>query len=100
MKKIKVKMNQPIYLGLSILEICKTLMYEFWYDYIILYSKYRCNPKLCYIDTDSFIVHIKQKMFIKTWQMMLKKDLIHQIIKFNAVPLRGYQYANMKKLSD
>ena len=30
MKKIKVKMNKPIYLGLSILEIIKTLMYEFW----------------------------------------------------------------------
>ena len=30
MKKIKVKMNKPIYLGLSILEINKTLMYEFW----------------------------------------------------------------------
>ena len=34
MKKIKVKMNKPIYLGLSILEISKTLMYEFWYDYM------------------------------------------------------------------
>ena len=34
MKKTKVKMNKPIYLGLSILEIKKTLMYEFWYDYM------------------------------------------------------------------
>ena len=34
MKKTKVKMNKPIYLGLSILEISKTLMYEFWYDYM------------------------------------------------------------------
>ena len=34
MKKIKVKINKPVYLGLSILEISKTLMYEFWYDYI------------------------------------------------------------------
>ena len=37
MKKIKVEMNKPVYLGLPILEISKTLMYEFWYDYIILY---------------------------------------------------------------
>ena len=34
MKKTKVKMNKPIYLGLSILEVSKTLMYEFWYDYM------------------------------------------------------------------
>ena len=34
MKKTKIKMNKPIYLGLSILEISKILMYEFWYDYV------------------------------------------------------------------
>ena len=44
MKKIKVKMNKPIYLGLSILEISKILMYEFWYDYMKL--KYSDNVKL------------------------------------------------------
>ena len=57
MKKIKVTMNKPVYLGLSILEISKTLMYEFWYDYIK--PRYQCNAKLCYMDTDSFIIHIK-----------------------------------------
>ena len=34
MKKANVKMNKSVYLGLSILEISKTLMYEFWYDYM------------------------------------------------------------------
>ena len=34
MKKTKLKMNKPIYVGLSILEISKILMYEFWYDYM------------------------------------------------------------------
>ena len=36
-------MNKPVYLGLSILEINKTLMYEFWYDYIK--PKYQNNAK-------------------------------------------------------
>ena len=57
MNKIKVKMNKPVYLGLSILEISKTLMYEFWCDYIK--PKYQKNAKLCYMDTDRFIINIK-----------------------------------------
>ena len=61
MKKTKVKMNKPIYLGLSILEISKTLMYEFWYDY--MKPKYGDNVKLCYMDTDSFIMYIKTEDF-------------------------------------
>ena len=55
MKNIKVKMNKPVYLGLSILEISKTLMYEFWFDYIK--PKYKQNAKLCYMDTNSFIIN-------------------------------------------
>ena len=62
-KKTKVKMNKPIYLGLSILEISKTLMYEFWYDY--MKPKYNDNVKLCYMDTDSFIMNIKTNDFYK-----------------------------------
>ena len=57
MKKIKLKMNKPVYLGLSILEIRKTLMHEFRYDYI--QPTYQQNEKLCYMDTDSFIINIK-----------------------------------------
>ena len=60
-KKIRAKMNKPVYLGLSILEISKTLMYETWYDYIK--PKYQNNPKLCYMDTDSFIINIKTEDF-------------------------------------
>ena len=63
MKKAKVKMNKPVYLGLSILEISKTLMYEFWYDY--MKPKYGDNVKLCYMDADSFIMHIKTEDFFK-----------------------------------
>ena len=61
MKRTKVKMNKPIYLGLSILEISKILMYEFWYDY--MKPKYGNNVKLCYMDTDSFIMSIKTEDF-------------------------------------
>ena len=63
MKKTKVKMNKPIYLGLSLLEISKTLMYEFWYDY--MKPKYNNDVKLCYMDTDSFIMNIKTNAFYK-----------------------------------
>ena len=63
MKKTKVKMNKPIYLGMSILDISKTLMYEFWYDYIK--PKYQDRAKLCYMDTDSLIIHIKTKDICK-----------------------------------
>ena len=63
MNKTKVKMNKPIYLGLSILEISKLLMYEFWYDY--MKSKYGNNVKLCYMDTDSFMMDIKTEDFYK-----------------------------------
>ena len=61
MKKSKVKMNKQIYLGLSILEISKILMYEFWYDY--MKPKYGNGVKLCYMDTDSFIMNIKRNDF-------------------------------------
>ena len=61
MKKIKLKMNKPVYLGLSILEISKTLMYEFWYDYVK--PKYQDNGKLCYMDTDNFIINIRTEDF-------------------------------------
>ena len=59
MKKTKVKMNKPVYLGMPILDISKTFMYEFWYDYIK--PKYGDKEKLCYMDTDSFVIHIFQK---------------------------------------
>ena len=61
MKKIKVKMNKLVYLGLSIIEISLTLMHEVWYDYIK--PKYQQNAKLCYMDTGNFIINIKAEDF-------------------------------------
>ena len=63
MRKVEVKMNKPIYLGQAILDISKTLMYEFWYDYIK--PKYGDKARLCYMDTDSFVMHIKTEDFYK-----------------------------------
>ena len=63
MKKTNVKMNKPIYLGLSLLEVSKILMYEFWYD--CMKPKYNDNVRLCYMDTDSFIMNIKTNYFYK-----------------------------------
>ena len=57
MKKIHVKITKPIYLGMSTLDISKILMYELWYDYIE--PKYGDRAKVCYTDTDSFIIYIK-----------------------------------------
>ena len=64
MKKTKVKMNKPVYLGMSILDISKMLMYKFWYNFIN--PKYGDRAKLCYTDTNSFIIHIITEIFLKT----------------------------------
>ena len=56
-RKTQIIMNKPVYLELSILDLSKTVMYELWYNYVK--PKYDENAKLCYINTDSFIVHVK-----------------------------------------
>ena len=63
MKKIRVKIAKPLYLVMSILDISKTLMYQFWYDYIN--PKYGDRAKICYADTDSFIIYIKTEDFFE-----------------------------------
>ena len=63
MKKTEVIMNKPIYLSQAILDISKILIYEFWYDYIK--PKYGDKARLCYMDTDSFIIYIETEDFYK-----------------------------------
>ena len=63
MGKIKVVMNKPVYLGKAILDLSKIVMYEFHYDY--MKPKYGENLKLCYMDTDSLVYHIKTEDFYK-----------------------------------
>ena len=62
MGKIRVVMNKPVYLGQAILDLSKTIMYEFHYDY--MKRKYHDEKlKLCYMDTDSLIYSIKTEDF-------------------------------------
>ena len=61
MGKIKVVMNKPVYLGQAILDLSRIVMYEFHYDY--MKPKYDENLKLCYMDTDSLVYHIKTEDF-------------------------------------
>ena len=71
MRKTKIKMNKPVYLGQAILDIRKTLMYEFEYDYIK--RKYQEKARLCYMDTDSFIINIETEDFYKDIAQDLNK---------------------------
>ena len=61
MGKIKVVMNKLVYLGRAILDLSKIIMYEFHYDYMV--PKYSDRLKLCYMDTDSLVYHIKTEDF-------------------------------------
>ena len=63
MRKMEVLLNKPVCLGQAILDISKTLMYEFYYDY--LKPKYGDKVKLCYINRDNFIIHIPTEDFYK-----------------------------------
>ena len=76
MRRTKVKMNKPIYLGLSILETSKILMYEFSYDY--MKPKYGNSVKLCYMDTDSFIMNVKTEDFYNDIVKDVEKGLTLQ----------------------
>ena len=92
MKKTKVKMSKPIYLGLSTLEISKILMYEFWYDYIK--PKYNDNVRLCYMDTDSFIMNIKANYFYKD----ISDDIDNRFDTSNYEVKRPLPIGKIKKL--
>ncbi|XP_057297643.1 uncharacterized protein LOC130628676 [Hydractinia symbiolongicarpus] len=58
-----IKMNKPVYISQAILDLSKTIMYEYHYDY--MQSKYGSKIQLCYIDTDSFVYHIRTEDFYR-----------------------------------
>ena len=64
-------MKKPVYLGQAILDVSKTLMYKFHYDY--MRPKYGSNVKLCYIDTESFIYEIDTEVSYRDIAADVKK---------------------------
>ena len=63
MRRTQLLMNNPVCLGLSIMDLSKTVLYEIWYDYVK--PKYGEIAKFCYMDTGSFIVHVKTEGIYK-----------------------------------
>ena len=82
MTKTKIYYNKPVYLGMCILDLSKTLMYDFHYNYIK--SKYGSEAKLLYTDTDSLIYEIGAEDFyrdiagdVETWFDTSEFDASH-----------------------
>ena len=63
MKKTELKFDKPVYLGMCILDLCKTLMYDFHYNYIK--RKYVDKVKLLFTDTDSLMYEMQMEDFYK-----------------------------------
>ena len=72
MKKTKLVFNKPVYLGMCILDLSKTLMYDFHYNYIK--QKYGDKAKLLFTDTDSLMYEIQTKDFYKD----ISEDVKHR----------------------
>lgn len=94
LKKTKLIYNKPIYLGFCILDISKTLMYNFHYEY--MKKKFEQNVKLLYTDTDSFIYQI----FTEDFYDDIKQDLVKRFdtSDFEASNIYGFPCINKKKL--
>ena len=73
MGKVKVVMNKPIYLGQAILDLSKIIMYELHYDYMKRKYDLECL-QLCYMDTDSLVYRIKQRIFTLISRMTFQRD--------------------------
>ena len=107
MKKTKLYFNKPVYLGMSILDRSKSLMYDFHYNYIK--TKYGDKAKLLFSDTDSLGYEIKTKDFYKdinpdietlvTTQLIihveLKQDLIVTCLECLRMKLAGSRLLNL-----
>ena len=93
MKKTSLTMNKPVYLGMCILDLSKTLMFDFHYNYII--PKYGNKAKLLFTDTDSFIYEIQTKDFYKDISGDVKIDSIRAITQITTP--QEYQQVLIKR---
>ena len=91
MKLNKSKDNKPIYSGLSTLEIRKTVMCKFWFDYVK--PMYQDKGNLSYIDTDIFVANIKTKDVYKDITNAFKNNVKYQIMQLKD----NYQQVKVKK---
>ena len=96
MKKTQIHMNKPVYLGVSILELSKMLIYEFWYDYVK--PKYGEKAKLCYMDTNTVTVYrYSFIVYIKTDDIDIADDIKTRFDTSNYKLGRPYLKEKMKK---
>ena len=94
MKKTKVKLNKPVYFGMSILDIGKTLMYEFRYDYI---KPMETEQNYVTQRLTALLFILSLKIFTKTLLMMLKNSLTYlTIMKMNAILLIKDRFQKVK----
>ena len=95
MGKVQVKMNKPVYLGQSILDLRKTIMYEFHYDY--MKEKYnKVDLKLLYMDTDSLVYKIRTEDFYKD----ISEDVETRFDTSGYVPDRPLPIGKNKKVTE
>ncbi|XP_063538051.1 uncharacterized protein LOC134747347 [Cydia strobilella] len=94
LKKTSLLYNKPIYLGFCILDLSKTLMYDFHYGY--MQQKFGNNVKLLYTDTDSFIYQIFTEDFYSDIRNDLKKYF--DTSDYDPNNIYGFPCINKKKL--
>ena len=96
MKKTELVFNKSAYLGMSILDLSKTLMYDF--HYIYFKKKYGSTVYLLFTDTDSLCYEIKTEDFSKIFQLTSKKNLTLQIS--HQTILQAFQQESTRKFQE
>ena len=96
MKKTKLKLNKPIYIGMSILDLSKTLMYGFHYNYIK--PNYDNKAKLLFTDTDSLAYEIETKDFYKDIEVTHDVEVMFDASNYPKIHESGIPAGKNKKV--